>query len=76
MTQVTRQQAFQILIESQIKDGYSSYIDTIAAYMQENELEPKQVSKLISPILQEKLREEAIRNNTINDPESGSKLPL
>jgi hypothetical protein len=76
MTQVTRQQAFQILIESQIKDGYSSYIDTIAAYMQENELEPKQVSKLISPILQEKLREEAIRNNTINETESGSKLPL
>ena len=76
MTQVTRQQAFQILIESQIKDGYSSYIDTIAAYMQENELEPKQVSKLISPILQEKLREEAIRNNTINETGSGSKLPL
>jgi len=76
MTQVTRQQAFQILIESQTKDGYSSYIDAIADYMQENELEPKQVSKLISPILQEKLREEAIRNNTINDTDSRSKLPL
>ena len=76
MTQVTRQQAFQLLIESQTKDGYSSYIDAIAAYMQENELEAKQVSKLISPILQEKLREEAIRNNTINDTDSGSKLPL
>jgi hypothetical protein len=76
MTQVTRQQAFQILVEAQIKDGYSSYIDAIADYMTENELEAKQVSKLISPNLQEKIREEAIRNNTINDTDSGSKLPL
>ena len=44
--------------------------------MQENELEAKQVSKLISPNLQEKIREEAVRNNTISDTESGSKLPL
>jgi len=76
MTQVTRQQAFQILVEAQIKDGYSSYIDAIADYMTENELEAKQVSKLISPNLQEKIREEAIRNNTINETASGSKLPL
>jgi|TARA_B100000953_G_scaffold47797_1_gene36402 hypothetical protein len=76
MTQVTRQQAFQTLIESQTKDGYSSYIDAITDYMQENELEAKQVSKLISPNLQEKIREEAVRNNTISDTESGSKLPL
>ena len=76
MTQVTRQQAFQLLIESQTKDGYSSYIDAITDYMQENELEAKQVSKLISPNLQEKIREEAVRNNTISDTESGSKLPL
>jgi hypothetical protein len=76
MTQVTRQQAFQTLIESQTNDGYSSYIDAITDYMQENELEAKQVSKLISPNLQEKIREEAVRNNTISDTESGSKLPL
>lgn len=76
MSQVNKQQAFQILIEGLMKDGVSTYIDLIASYMEENELEPKQISKLISPTLQEKIRAEAIKNRTINDNDKGSVLPL
>ncbi len=73
---VNKQQQFQILVEGLVKDGLSSYIDVIADYMVENELEPKQVKKLISPTLQEKIRNEAVVNKTLNDDLGGSSLPL
>jgi hypothetical protein len=76
MKAVNKKQAFQMLIESKVKDGISTYMDVITDYMVENELEAKQVSKLISPTLQEKIKEEAIRNNLIDDNDKGSKLPL
>jgi hypothetical protein len=44
--------------------------------MVEHDLEPKQISRLISPILEEKIKIEAIKNNLIQDDESGSILPL
>jgi hypothetical protein len=65
-----------MLIEGKVSDGISRYMDVIADYMEENELEPKQMKKLISPILQEKLKEEAIRLRMIDDVDVGSKLPL
>jgi len=76
MAQSTKQQDFQILIEGLVRDGVSKYIDVIAEYMEENELEAKQLAKLISPTLTEKLRIEAILNRTINDADEGSILPL
>jgi len=76
MAQVNKQQEFQMLIEGKVSDGISRYMDVITDYMEENELEPKQMKKLISPILQEKLKEEAIRLRMIDDVDVGSKLPL
>jgi hypothetical protein len=76
MAQVNKQQAFQILIEGLVKDGISTYLDVITDYMEKNDLEAKQVKKLISPILQEKIKSEAIKNKLISDSDSGSTLPL
>jgi|LWDU01.1.fsa_nt_gi hypothetical protein len=76
MAQASKQQAFQILVEGLVQKGISGYIDVIADYMETNDLEAKHISKLISPILEEKLREEAIKNNTITDSGEESKLPL
>jgi hypothetical protein len=75
MAEMNKQQEFQLIIESKIKDGLSSYMDVITDYMEENNLEPKQIKKLISATLLEKIKEEAIRNRLIND-DVGSKLPL
>jgi hypothetical protein len=74
---VSKQQEFQILIESIVKDGLSSYIDVIGEYMEENEVTEKQMIKLISPILKEKIRIEAIEKRLIFPPEGEvSTLPL
>jgi hypothetical protein len=75
MAEMNKQQEFQLIIESKIKDGLSSYMDVITDYMEENNLEPKQIKKLISATLLEKIKEEAIRNRLISD-DVGSKLPL
>ena len=54
-----------------------TYIDAMTEYMQEHQLEAKQVAKLISPAFLEKVTEEAIRNNVIKkDDNEGSVLPL
>ena len=76
MSKLSKQQEFQILVESKVKDGLSTYMDVITDYMVENDLEAKQISKLISPILEEKIRIEAVNNRLINDEEIGSALPL
>ncbi len=52
-------------------------MDVITEYMEEHELEAKQVKKLISPLLEEKIKKEAVKNRTITDEDySESKLPL
>jgi len=76
MKAANKQQEFQLIIEDKVKDGISSYMDVITEYMVEHDLEPKQISRLISPILEEKIKIEAIKNNLIQDDESGSILPL
>ena len=75
MAQVSKQQEFQMIIEGLVSDGIS-YIDVITEYMETNELEPKQIKKLISPTLQEKITREAIKFRMIDKEELGSTLPL
>ena len=75
MAQVSKQQEFQMIIEGLVSDGIS-YIDVITEYMETNELEPKQIKKLISPTLQEKITSEAIKFRLIEEEELGSTLPL
>jgi hypothetical protein len=75
MAQVSKQQEFQMIIEGLVSDGIS-YIDVITEYMETNELEPKQIKKLISPTLQEKITREAIKFRLIDKEELGSTLPL
>jgi hypothetical protein len=65
-----------MIIESLVSDGMSSYIDVITEYMETNELEPKQIKKLISPTLHEKITAEAIKFRLIAKAEPGSSLPL
>jgi len=76
MRKVNKQQAFQVLMEERMAAG-ETYIDAMVEYMDEHQLEAKQVAKLISPAFLEKVTEEAIANNVIkkNDNE-GSTLPL
>ena len=76
MKKVNKQQAFQQLMEDRIQNGVT-YIDVMTEYMQEHQLEAKQVAKLISPAFLEKITEEAERNNVIKkDDNEGSTLPL
>lgn len=76
MKKVNKQQSFQVLMEERMSMG-ETYIDAMTEYMEEHQLEPKQMVKLISPAFLEKVTEEAVRNNVIkkNDNE-GSTLPL
>lgn len=76
MAQGNKQQVFQSLIESKVTDGLSTYIDTITEYMVDNDLEAKQLSKLISPTLQEKIKIEAIKLRLIDNEDSVSVLPM
>ena len=76
MKKVTKQQAFQQLMDERIQTGVT-YIDAMTEYMVEHQLEAKQVAKLISPAFLEKVTEEAERNNVIKkDDNEGSTLPL
>ena len=76
MKKVNKQQAFQVLMEERMGMG-ETYIDAMTEYMQEDQLEPKQMVKLISPAFLEKVTEEAVRNNVIKkDNNEGSTLPL
>jgi hypothetical protein len=76
MRSVNKQQTFQQLMESQINAG-TTYVDAMVEYMTENQLEAKQVAKLISPGFLEKVTVECIANNVIKDDgEKGSALPL
>lgn len=76
MKKVNKQQAFQTLMEERMQAGVT-YIDAMTEYMQEHQLEAKQVAKLISPAFLEKVTEEAIRNNVIKkDDNEGSTLPF
>ena len=76
MKKVNKQQAFQELIEGRMSAG-ETYVDAMTEYMQEHQLEAKQVAKLISPAFLEKVTEEAERNNLIKkDNNEGSTLPL
>ena len=76
MRKVNKQQAFQVLMEERMAAG-ETYIDAMVEYMDEHQLEAKQVAKLISPAFLEKVTEEAVRNNVIKkDNDEGSVLPL
>ena len=76
MRKVNKQQAFQVLMEEKMEAG-ETYIDAMVEYMDEHQLEAKQVAKLISPAFLEKVTEEAIANNVIKkDNNEGSTLPL
>ena len=76
MRKVNKQQAFQVLMEERMASG-ETYIDAMVEYMDEHQLEAKQVAKLISPAFLEKITKEAVRNNVIKkDNNEGSILPL
>lgn len=75
MRKVTKQQAFQVMIEEKIQAGVT-YMDAMVEYMVEHDLEAKQIANLISPAFQEKIQIEAVNNNLISDEEKGSVLPL
>jgi hypothetical protein len=76
MASSTKQQEFQVFVESKVSDGISSYIDVIGEYMEENEITEKQMIKLIAPTLHEKIKIEAIQKRLISNDEEGSVLPL
>jgi hypothetical protein len=76
MKKVNKQQAFQVLMEERMEAG-ETYIDAMTEYMDEHQLEAKQVAKLISPAFLKKVTEEAERNNVIKkDNNEDSVLPL
>jgi hypothetical protein len=76
LRKVNKQQAFQVLMEERMAAG-ETYIDAMVEYMDEHQLEAKQVAKLISPAFLEKITEEALANNVIKkDNNEGSVLPL
>jgi hypothetical protein len=77
MKKVNKQQTFQVLMEERMGMG-ETYIDAMTEYMEEHQLEAKQVAKLISPAFLEKVTEEAERNNVIkkDNNDEGSTLPL
>lgn len=73
---INKQKEFQILMEKKVSDGLTTYIDAMSAYMIDNELEAKEMLKLISDNLQEKIKIEAVANNLIINEGLESSLPL
>lgn len=65
MVTAMKQQQFSTLIESMVADGITTYLEAISEYMENTDVEPNQVKKLISPLLQEKLLIECSANNLI-----------
>ena len=62
-----------IAIERIVKDNIgTSYIEACLQYAEENDLEIKEVSKLINPTLKEKLYNESLKNNLIRTVKKSS----
>lgn len=73
-----KQEQFQIFIENHVATYNIGYIEAIAEYMENKDLEAHQVKKLISSTLEEKIMIEASKNNLLV-PEakiSYAELPL
>ena len=71
----SKQQQFQFMIEKMVRGGIT-YIEAICEYMEENQVEPHHVRKLISPILEEKLLVECTKANLLSKDCDTATLPL
>ena len=66
---------FSLIIEGIVKEKKISYMDAVIWYCDENDLDPSQISSLISKSLKEKIQVEAQKLNMLNMPRCGE-LPI
>lgn len=65
---------FQTIIEEKVKSEHSSYIEAIASYCEEADIEYSSVVNMLSVSLMGKIHEETIQNNLIKT--TATQLPV
>lgn len=65
---------FQRMIDAKVKSEHSSYIEAIADYCEESDVDYSTVKNLISVSLMGKIHEETIQNNLIKT--TATQLPV
>ena len=71
--EVLTKKRFAKLVEEKIKDKPMPYIDAVVDVCQDRELDTADVANLISPILKEKIKAEAVDLNMVK---GGASLPI
>ena len=71
--EVLTKKRFAKLVEEKIKEKPMPYIDAVVDVCQDRELDTADIGNLISPILKEKIKAEAV---SLNMMKGGASLPL
>lgn len=65
--------SFSKLIEERVKSG-ATYFDAIVEFCEANDREPKDVMKLLQPVLLQKVKQSAIEQGLFTPPKSGESI--
>lgn len=62
--------SFNRMIEDKVVSKKMPYMDAIVDFCEQNNIEPEDITKFISPQIRNKLEQEAKRNRTLKDNDS------
>lgn len=73
MTKFLTEASFQLKIEELVREKRVSYMDAVLLFCHENDLEPSDISKVVSSNLKEKIRDDAVSDGLMKRT---SQLPI